>query len=596
MIDAASAPGKGRAIDVVVAAEVIRRVNRTRQVVNLVSQLIIRGYDEEALHAETCRFLVSFGGYLMAWVGLVEDKPEKIVRPVAHAGLEPNFLQALKITWSNDLTSRSPTIRAIWEQRPHVVRRIPTQPSAKDGGSGAVLYGYTATCALPLQFGGHGMGALTIHSAEPDAFGAEEVSLLRELANDLAAGVIGLREKTKRQMLEERLAAVVDAAEDAIIGCDVDGAVSDWSQGAVRMFGYSRQEVLGRPIAEFLVPPERREEDSRVQEAVARGQRVPRFETSRCCKDGRIVPTSVTVSPIFSGDGRVVGSTVVEHDATEARMAEVARRAQMLEEAEVTKLKGLEKIRKTFMSEASHELNTPLTPLRTHVETLAEDASLTTQQRGHIVVIERNVLRLCNLVKDMLEASRLETGRFKLDLAETPLAVLVEEAVRSFVETAAKADVTVELGPTAPLVTNADRNRVGQVLYNLLTNAISFTPKGGTVTVSTRMEDGEATVRIRDTGVGLSADQIGELFRPFSRPHEGIGSAPKGTGLGLFISKGIIEQHGGRIWAESPGPGAGSSFCFTLPLSQAPRGGIVASHREPPIARLALPPLGRTAI
>lgn len=567
-IEVAPAPGKGGAMDVVVAAEVIRRVNRTRQVVNLVSQLIIRGYDEEALHAETCRFLVSFGGYLMAWVGLAEEKPEKVVRPVAHAGLEPNFLQALKITWSNDLSSRSPTSRAIQEQRPHVVRRIPAEPNEQPGSLEPVLYGFTATCALPLQFGGHGMGALTIHSAEPDAFGAEEVSLLRELANDLAAGVIGLRERAKRQILEERFAAVVDAAADSIIGCDDQGAVSDWSQGAVRMFGYSREEVLGRPLARFLVPPERHDEDVGVQAAVARGQRVPRFETVRRCKDGTLIPTSVAVSPILSGDGMVVGSTVVEHDVTEARRADGARRAQQLEEAEATRLKGLERLRKTFMSEASHELNTPLTPLRTHVESLAEDMSLTEQQRTHVVVIERNVLRLCNLVKDMLESSRLETGRFKLELTDTPLAVLVADAVRSLSETAAKAEVTLKLGPMTRLVTRADRNRVGQVLYNLLTNAISFSPKAAQVTASTAMEDGEATVRIRDMGAGLSVDQIGKLFQPFSRPHEGSGSAPKGTGLGLFISKGIIEQHGGRIWAESGGPGAGSCFAFTLPLAQ----------------------------
>lgn len=718
-----SPPGRNGAMNVVVAAEVLRRVNRTRQVVSLVSQVIIRSYEEEALHAEICRFLVTFGGYLMAWVGLAEEKPEKGIRPVAHAGLEANFLEALKITWPNDLAQRSPTIRAIQEQRPHVARNIPTDPLLEGLRPEAKLYGYVATCAVPLQFAGHGLGVLTIHSAEPDAFGAEEVSLLRELASDLAAGVIALREKAKRELLEEvtrkaearsrsiiesahegifqcdlegrlilvngalvqllgygsqeemlavtppfigthlgtketnplirargerdvleaqpirlrakdghfvwalirvrkaegpdgpiqvgfvqdmtgpraereasaRLAAVVDAAEDAIVGNDVHGCVSEWNQGAVRLFGYSREEVIGRPIGAFLVPLERADENTKVQTMVASGMRVPRFETERICKRGKVIHTSVTLSPIFAGEGEFVGSTTVEHDITQARTAAAAKRAKDMEETEVAKLKSMEKIRKTFMSEASHELNTPLTPLRTHVEALVEDTVLTREQRGHMVVIERNVLRLCNLVKDMLEASRLETGLFRLELADVPLHALVGETVQGLAEIASKAGVTIDFGPATPLAANADRNRIGQVLYNLLTNAISFTPRGGRITVDIQAGGGGATVRVTDTGVGLSEAQLGQLFQPFSRPHEGSGSAPKGTGLGLFISKGIIEQHGGKLWAESPGTGNGSSFCFFLPLTSPtpdanqPSNQVAGGRRYGMRRRLAVP-------
>lgn len=684
----------GRAMDVGVAAETLRRVNRTRQVVSLVSQAIIRSYEEDALHGEVCRFLVTFGGYLMAWIGLADEKPTKVVRPVGHAGVESNFLEALKITWSNDLANQSPTSRAIREQRPYVARNIPTDPRLVGLRPEAKLYGYTATCALPIQFAGHGMGVLTIHAAEPDAFGSEEVSLLRELANDLSAGVVALREKAKRQALEEethlaesryrriienahegifectpdgalitvnlalanllgyddpaelmavepasilthvhpedaaalqfthgrdappmhlrlrtkeggwvwvavsmqnaegatgpqrvafvqdmtlvraqreanaRLASVVDAADEAIVGTDLRGAVSDWNEGAVRLFGYKAREVIGKPLAEFLIPPDRQEENRRVMEAMARGESVPRFETVRLCKEKKLIHTSVTVNPIFAGEGELVGSTIVEHDITQARMSAAARRAKELEDAEVMKLKALERIRKTFMSEASHELNTPLTPLRIHVEALAESKDLTPEGRAHLTVIERNLLRLCNLVRDMLEASRLETGRFKLEVRDTAVATLIEEVTQGLAETAKRGRVKLEVDIPSRLVARADSHRVGQVLYNLLTNAISFTKEGGRVTVSAHAEKDMVVVRVRDTGVGLTADQITQLFQPFARPHEATGTAPKGTGLGLFISKGIIEQHGGRIWAESPGPGAGSSFCFTLPVGR----------------------------
>lgn len=687
-----SAPG--RTMDVGVAAETLRRVNRTRQVVSLVSQAIIRSYEEDALHGEVCRYLVTFGGYLMAWIGIADEKPAKIVRPVGHAGVETNFLEALKITWSNDLANQSPTSRAIREQRPYVARNIPTDPRLVGLRPEAKLYGYTATCAMPIQFASHGMGVLTIHSAEPDAFGSEEVSLLRELANDLSAGVVGLREKAKRLLLEEethraesryrriienahegifecyangtlitvnqslarllkydnvgemlavvppnilththpqdlpilnlapapdappmnlrlrnkmggwvwvalgmqtvegpegpqrvafvqdmtlsrgqreasaRLASVVDAADEAIIGMDLRGTVSNWNQGATRLFGYSADEVVGRPLAEFLIPSDRQEENQRIMEAMCRGERVARFETVRLCKQKKLVHTSVTVNPIFAGEGELVGSTVVENDITQARMSAAARKAKELEDAEVMKLKGLEQIRKTFMSEASHELNTPLTPLRIHVEALSESKDLPPEGRAHLMVIERNLLRLCNLVRDMLEASRLETGRFKLDLRDTAMATLLEEVTQGLAETAKRAHVKLEVDLPSRLVARADPHRIGQVLYNLLTNAISFTKEGGRVNVSARAENDFVTIRVRDTGVGLTPDQILQLFQPFSRPHEATGSAPKGTGLGLFISKGIVEQHGGKIWAESPGPGAGSSFCFTLPVGR----------------------------
>lgn len=694
-VDVPSAPGTGDAMDVVVAAEVLRRVNRTRHVVSLVSQAIIRSYDEEALYHEVCRYLVNSGGYLMAWVGLV-DRETKSIRPVGHAGIEANFLQALKVTWANDLAGHGPTGEAVTELRPAVARNIPTDPRLEVLRNEARLFGYRATCALPLQLGNHGEGVLTIHALEPEAFGFEEVAFLRELAGDLAAGAIALREKAKRRFTEDaartaearyrsiienayegifqcdlegrlllvndalvrllgypsqaallavdpptiathlhpqdaeptvegmlryagpepikarmrhqrgdwvwvsmsvkviegpsgtiiegfiqdmtavhgeqearaRLAAIIDSADDAIIGTDTDGRVSHWNQGAARLFGFSREEVLDRSIADFLVPSDFQSAWAAIQATIERGDRLPPFETVRQAKDGRLLHTSVKVSPIIGHDDTIAGATVVERDITQAQKAAAAKRAMELEQAEVARLKGLEEVRKVFISEASHELNTPLTPLRIHVEALRESAELSQQDRDHVVVIERNTRRLANLVHDMLDASRLDTGRFNLQLTDLPLAIRVGDAVDSLMEAAKGSGVTLECGPMARPLVNADGPRVDQVLYNLLNNAISFTPQGGRVTVSVSLMAGEAVVRVTDTGLGLSAEQVQQLFKPFSRPHEGTGSGPRGTGLGLFICKGIIEQHGGRIWAESPGPGKGSTFCFSLPLAK----------------------------
>lgn len=565
-IEPATPPGKEVPMQVVVAAEVLRRVKRTRQAVSLVSQVVIRAYEEEALHAEVCRHLVGYGGYLMVWIGLAEDDPERVIRPVAHDGLEANFLSALRITWANDLSNSTPTSLAIQEQRPHVARNILKEPRYAVLRKEAQLYGYTATCALPLQFAQYGMGVLTIHAMEPDAFNAEEVSLLRELANDVSAGVISLRERGARRVLEKQLAAVVDAAQDAIIGSDLAGRVTEWNAGATRMFGHARNEAIGRNVTDLIIPPEGIPEETRRRAVVAQGDRPARFDAVRRCKEGKLLTTSVTMSPIVGGDGKVIGMTAVEHDNTEARLLESAMRARHLEETEARRLKDVETARKTFLSEASHELKTPLTPLLIHVEAMRESPDGTVEQnQQHLAVIHRNVLRLNDLINDMLESSRLETGRFKLDLAPFAIANALQDAVKGLAEPAEAKGLTLDLGNLPMEEVSADRHRVDQVLYNLLGNAISFTSTGGRITLSGELQGTDVVVRVRDTGLGMTADQIGLLFQPFSRPHEGTGSAPKGTGLGLFISKGIVEQHGGRIWAESEGPAKGSTFCFSLP-------------------------------
>ena len=555
------------------AAEELRRVNRTRQVVSLVSQMVIRSYEEEPLHSDVCRTLVQWGGYLMAWVGLAEEKPERIVRPVAYAGLEPNFLMDLKMTWPNDLGPFSPTTRTLSNQRPHIARNIPTEARFALLREDAKLHGYTATCALPLQFAGFGMGVLTIHATEPGAFGAEEVSLLRELATDVSTGVIALRERQARERVEERFAMVADAAADAIVGTNLAGEIIHWSGSAVRMFGYTREEAVGRPFEDLLaisVPPARR---AGVLEALLRGEQIPPYDVTCKRKDGTLIETSGTAGPIYASDGQVVGATIVKQDVTAHRATEATKRAVEVEREAHARVTAIAELRKRFINQASHELNTPLTPLLIQVQILLDDPDLSQKQRDSVAVIMRNASRMAHLVKGMLEISvMLDAAPIDLETRDIRVDVLVEECIRGLAEEASKAGVTMESKATSNLVVHADPTRVANVLRVLLRNAISFTPKDGRVTVLATPEGKEAMVCVNDTGLGLSNEQITQLFLPFSKPHDGTGFAPNGSGLGLTYAKGTISLHGGRLWAESKGLGHGSSFCFTLPLPPASSG------------------------
>ncbi|HUR61157.1 MAG TPA: HAMP domain-containing sensor histidine kinase [Candidatus Thermoplasmatota archaeon] len=250
---------------------------------------------------------------------------------------------------------------------------------------------------------------------------------------------------------------------------------------------------------------------------------------------------------------------------TEDEVGAVEHRIVELEESEV-RLHGLEDLRRVFVGEAAHELKGPLTPMLFDVEALLLDEGLTPIQRIHVAGIKRNVLRLTNLVHGMLETSRLETGRFKLKLTGFSLRDLLEEERKALESDARAAKVELEVGFASDADVTADRGKLGQVVHNLLANALAYTPSGGHILLTAHEVGGQMLVRVEDSGVGLTPGQLGQLFQPFSRPHETARASVKGTGLGLFISKGIIEEHHGRIWAESPGPGRGSAFCFAIPV------------------------------
>jgi PAS domain S-box-containing protein len=381
------------------------------------------------------------------------------------------------------------------------------------------------------------------------------------------------------QLTGSRLAAIVDASEEAIIGIDPEGIVQAWSRGATALYGYSEGEALGRPLADLYVPEDRRAEWQALLVTLAKGERVHRFDTRRLCKRKEPKEVSVAASPILDADGRVVGASLIEHDVEERNRLQSARLAQERQQQEVFHLQALARMRSEFMSRASHELNTPLTPVLLQIQSLKEIPGLDAKQALGLASIERNVMRLAVLVKDLLSASSLTSSQLDLAPIEVDLADLAATAVESFRAQARGKGVTLVDASTEGVAAFADRDRVMQVLFNLLDNAIKFTPAQGSVTVQATERDGAAAVTVTDTGLGFAAEARANLFRPFGRLHEEVPGAPLGTGLGLFISKGIIEGSGGHIWADSPGPGKGTTVGFTLPLRPAQPGRGIRSAK-----------------
>jgi signal transduction histidine kinase len=224
-----------------------------------------------------------------------------------------------------------------------------------------------------------------------------------------------------------------------------------------------------------------------------------------------------------------------------------------------------------FLNMAAHELNTPLTPMRLQMHLIRAGAfgPLNERQANAFGILERNLERLHALVQEILDVARIEGGGLRTNPEIFAVDAAVQEAVESFRETAHRMHVEIIVPKPSGQFIEADRNRFLQILYNLLSNAIKFTPAPGKVFVAVEVQDGRVAVRVQDTGVGLTAEQLEQLFRPFSRQHESAVPAAGGTGLGLFISRSLAEAMGGTLKATSAGPGLGSTFELVVPQAGA---------------------------
>ncbi len=230
-------------------------------------------------------------------------------------------------------------------------------------------------------------------------------------------------------------------------------------------------------------------------------------------------------------------------------------------------LQRLEGMRRDLVADVAHELRTPLSGLAGYLEGLL-DGVLDPSPKV-LSQMQREVRRLRRLVDDLDEVSRVEAGQVRLRLVPIPLSEVVEGVLARLADQFRDKRITVstELPRHLPRV-RADPDRVAQILTNLLGNALQYTPPGGRVSVRARHADGEVAVAVTDTGIGIPAEHLPYVFDRFYRVDRSRSRDRRGTGIGLTIAKGLVELQGGRIWAESPGPGQGSTFTFTLPVAE----------------------------
>jgi PAS domain S-box-containing protein len=397
--------------------------------------------------------------------------------------------------------------------------------------------------------------------------------------------VWNFRDVTQRHesdLIPRRLAAIVESSDDAIIGKDLNGIITSWNQGAERIFGYSAEEMIGASIMR-LIPPERQGEEEEILSCLKRGERFEHFETVRITKEGRQLHVSLTISPIKDANGRVVGASKIARDITDRKLSEEAlREAQKVAEAANADRQRLLESERAARSEAeranhmkdeflatlSHELRTPLNAVLGWAAALRAGHSLTEELEQGLETIERNARIQAQIIEDLLDMSRIISGKVRLDVQRVDLPTVVAEAIDTVSASASAKGVRLQaiIDPLNAPVTG-DPNRLQQVFWNLLSNAIKFTPKGGRVQVLLERVDSHVEVSVIDTGEGISPEFLPYIFNRFQQADASTTRRHGGLGLGLAIVKQLVELHGGSVRVKSSGIGKGTTFIVSLPVT-----------------------------
>lgn len=384
------------------------------------------------------------------------------------------------------------------------------------------------------------------------------VSPIRDARGTVIGASKIARDVSHQRRLEREarhLAAIVESSDDAIVSKDLNGVVQTWNPAAARMFGYEPEEIIGHSIRR-IIPADRQEEEDRVLASLRRGEAVSHFETIRQRKDGTLIEISLTVSPVRAADGRIIGASKIARDISDQR-----RLARAAEEAN--------RVKDDFLAMLSHELRTPLNAVLGYTRMLRV-GGMPGERRDHAIdIIERNAQVLSQLVSDVLDVSTIVTGKVRLKVGVCDLAGTLRAAVDVVVPSAQSKRVTLDVQDhDGPLLVNGDADRIQQVFWNVLANAVKFTPEGGRVTVTMARDARHARIVVADTGVGIAAGDLPYIFRQFWQGERQPGTRA-GLGLGLALARHFTELHGGSIDAESRGLGEGATFTIRLPLRPA---------------------------
>ena len=407
---------------------------------------------------------------------------------------------------------------------------------------------------VPFTVGGEIFGILNVSSSRETVFSEKRLSILYTIADQASNAIQNLR--TIIESEKSKMESMVEHMLEGVIMLDEQGEIVVLNSQARKILGFEdTQKVTSKDLYNKLriaqVGKEKKKFWSRIGSSpVVQELVLPQGEQTRTVYCEAI--------PIKELGDKILGISMVLRD--------------------ITKEKEIERIKNEFLSSVSHELKTPLAIIKEVISLVMDEipGKVVEAQRDVLAMAEANTLRLSKIIDSLLDISRLESGKVQLNIQVTEINELIAETVSDFKYLAEQKGILFDYEiPPVKLDISCDPDRIKQVLVNLLSNALKFTPRGGRVKVICNEEEDEVIVFIEDTGIGILKENIPKLFNRFVQINRELGPGEKGTGLGLAISKELVELHKGRIWAESK-INKGSRFCFSLPKSSSEKEDIAS--------------------
>lgn len=557
----------------------LAQANRMLNILSECNLALVRATEEPALLQEICRIIIDLGGYPLVWIGYAEQDDERRVRPMAQAGFEEGYLDTVDITWADTERGRGPTGTAIRTGEPCIVKDIQTDPSFAPWRHEAVRRSYASSIALPLKREGRVFGALNIYAAAPNAFPAEEVRLLMELAGDLAFGITSLHERQARRLAEEALRrseekyrTVADFTYDWEYWQGPDGRYIYVSPSCERITGFRDESFLKNPkLLDRIIHPDDREiwAAHKAETADHQNDDSKDFEL-----DFRIIThggeerwIGHCCQPVYGRGGQYLGIRGSNRDITKHKLAE---REQEKLQVQLLQSQKMELVGR-LAGGVAHDFNNILAVILGNAELALLKVAPSDPLRARLRGIEKAARRSADLVRQLLAFARNQTI--------SPIVLNLNEAVPAMLTLLRRLigeDIELEWAPAKGLWNvRLDPSQIDQVLTNLCINArdaIAGVGRIGIKTDNITFEKDHETERfgvvrgeyvllsVNDDGCGMSEELQVHLFEPFFTT-KGIG---EGTGLGLATVYGIVKQNEGFIEVASE-LGGGSTFKIYFP-------------------------------
>jgi len=552
------------------AQQRIEQLNRLYSVLTHVNETIVRTRESRALFREICRIIVEEGGFQMAWLGLLEPDSGAMT-PCASCPQQEEYLHGICITANPGPEDCGPVGRAIRAGRHVVCNDLLGDPSMSPCREQALRRCFRSLAAFPIVSHGRSIGAITIYAADANFFDIENVALLAELAADVSFAL----ESIETEQMHRRIAGELDRffalSLDMLCISDLEGYMQRLNPAWEKTLGFSAAEMCSKPWIEFVHPEDRQ----RAQEALAgfrSGAEVRNLELRFPSKGGSYKWLVASATPAL--DRGVVFAAV--SDITDRKLLEEQLRAQNLElEERNRRIETASRMKGEFLSNMSHELRSPLNGIIGFSELLYDGklGALPKRPREFVGRIHASASHLLQLINGVLDLSKIEAGHLEFCPERLFVSRVIQEVTGILSALAAEKRIRIETEIDAGVdEVTIDAGRFRQVLYNYLSNALKFTGERGRVVVRLKSEGAaEFRLEVSDTGIGISEENIGRLFVEFQQLDATTAKRYQGTGLGLAVTKRIVEAQGGRVGAASR-LGEGSTFFAVLP-----RGPLTAS-------------------